>query len=99
MEQPKIESAFNLKVADIGGASQAPSADAKGWGIAVGGPPNRVTFIPEGHGSGTMPMLPTDEQIDMVLYVDQTTVEVYINGGRYALTDSFRSSLYVGYLL
>jgi hypothetical protein len=37
-------------------------------------------------GGLVLPFLPTDKEIEMVLYVDQTVVEAYFMGGRLALT-------------
>ena len=37
-------------------------------------------------GGLVLPFLPTDKEIEIVLYVDQTVVEAYFMGGRLALT-------------
>ena len=50
-------------------------AEAKAWTVNVG------------QASAQLPLLATDKEIEMVLYVDHTVVECYFSGGRVALTE------------
>ncbi len=54
------------------------SAGAAAWGVGVGSGLNPTV--------GRLPLLRTDEEIDIVVYVDHTVVEVFFAGGRYPLT-------------
>ena len=58
------------------------AAATTAWNITVGEGVDRSTHMPAGHGTGSMPMLSTDTQIEIVLYVDQVVVEAYFAGGR-----------------
>ena len=48
---------------------------------------------PAGRLSGLLPLLTTDTEIELVVYVDHTVVEVYFAGGRYPVTSHVPLSL------
>eukprot|EP00040_Diaphanoeca_grandis_P013401 m.67746 g.67746 ORF g.67746 m.67746 type:complete len:651 (-) comp23864_c0_seq1:41-1993(-) len=45
---------------------------------------------------GPLPLLTTEKQIDITIYVDQTVVEVFYAGGRYNIVDHVQPSLFFG---
>ena len=42
---------------------------------------------------GKLPLLKTEKEIELILYVDQTVVEAYYQGGRVAFTDHVPTNL------
>eukprot|EP00930_Biecheleria_cincta_P043724 TRINITY_DN30002_c0_g1_i1.p1 TRINITY_DN30002_c0_g1~~TRINITY_DN30002_c0_g1_i1.p1 ORF type:complete len:610 (+),score=56.67 TRINITY_DN30002_c0_g1_i1:174-2003(+) len=64
--------------------TQAP-ANASAWAVRVG----QLSGCPQACGlTAMLPLLHSDKQIEMTLYVDHTVVEVYFAGGRVAMTAS-----------
>ena len=66
----------------------APSADDAAWGVTVGS--NRSTVPPVNpklvNQVGTMPVLKSDDEIEIRVYVDQTVCEAFFARGRVAVT-------------
>ena len=72
-----------------------PSAGSKAWSVVAGGAADRTTHVPQGPGSSMMAMLSTDNQIDLVLYVDHVRVEAYYMNGRYANTQAVQPASFL----
>jgi len=70
-----------------------PPPGALAWGVPVGSYFDPKARIPVGGGMGTLPLLRTDAQLDITVFVDHNIVEVFFMGGRYAMSLHVADSL------
>jgi hypothetical protein len=73
-----------------------PPAGIAAWSVVVGGRADRKTHLPVGPTATQLPLLSgVDSSVEMVLYVDQTVVEVFFMGGRVAITDFIPTAFFL----